>query len=60
MNYKLRKGYARVASEDQTYGKILYIPHHGSYHSSKPGKIQVMFDCSAEFNGRSINKELWI
>ena len=31
---------------------------HGVYHPSKLGKIRVVFDCSAEFRGRSINKEL--
>ena len=54
----LQKGYARVASEIQPYGKTYYIPHHGIYHRSKPGKIRVVFDCSAEFNDKSINKEL--
>ena len=28
------------------------------YHPSKPGKICVVFNCSAEFQGRSIKKEL--
>ena len=31
---------------------------HGVYHPSKPGKIRVVLDCSAEFQGRPINKEL--
>ena len=39
-------------------GKTWYTPHHGGYHPSKPGKICVVFDCSAEFEGRSINQEL--
>ena len=38
--------------------KTWYIPHHGKYHSSKPGKICVRFDCIAEFEGKSINQEL--
>ena len=28
------------------------------YHPAKPNKIQVGFDCSAEYAGRSINNEL--
>ena len=28
------------------------------YHPSKPGKIRVVFDCSAEFDERSLNREL--
>ena len=35
-----------------------YILHHGVYYPNKPGKICAVFDCSAEFQGRSINKEL--
>ena len=47
-----------MASEVQPYGKTWYIPHHGIYHPSKPGKIQLVVDSRAEFNGRSINKGL--
>ena len=35
-----------------------HIPHHGVYYPHKPDKIQVLFDCSGEFQGRSLNKEL--
>ena len=34
------------------------MPHHGVYHLHKPEKILVVFDCSSEYRGRSINKEL--
>ena len=33
-------------------------PHHGVYHPHKPDKIWVLFDCSSEFQERSLNKEL--
>ena len=39
VNEILQKGYARVPSEVQPYGKICYIPLHGIYHPSKAGKI---------------------
>ena len=39
-------------------GKYWYFPHHGVYHTNKPGKIHVVFDLSAEFHGTSINKAL--
>ena len=32
-----------------------YLPHHGVYHPKKPGKIRVVFDCSAKFQGVSLN-----
>ena len=57
MDNLLRRGYAK-RSDASTSGKTWYILHHGVYHPSKPGKIRVVFDCSAEFQGRSINKEL--
>ena len=34
-------------------GTAWYIPHHGVYHPKKPDKIQIVFDCSAEFKGES-------
>ena len=57
MNDLLEKEYIRRCNETPT-GKTWYIPHHALYHPSKPGKIRVVFDCSAEFEGKSINKEL--
>ena len=35
------------------------MPHHDAYHPSKSGKIRVVFECSAESDGRSINQELF-
>ncbi|KAI7806542.1 hypothetical protein IRJ41_007791 [Triplophysa rosa] len=35
-----------------------YIPHHGVYHPQKPGKLRVVFDCSAKFCGVSLNDTL--
>ena len=39
-------------------GKINYVPHHGVYHPRKPGQIRVVFDCSAQYKGTSLNKNL--
>lgn len=39
-------------------GRINYIPHHGVYHPKKPGKIRVVFDCSARYAGISLNQIL--
>mgnify|MGYP002804252194 FL=1 len=38
--------------------QIWYLPHHGIYHPKKPGKIRVVFDCSAEYKGKSLNQHL--
>ena len=39
-------------------GNVNYVPHTGVYHPKKPGKIRVVFNCSAEFEGVSINDNL--
>ena len=51
-------GFSRKATSSSTDGSNWYLPHHGVYHSCKPGKITVVFDCSAEFHGTSVDKEL--
>ena len=43
---------------DERIGKVNYIPHHGVYHPKKPGKIRVMFDCSARYAGTCLNQAL--
>ena len=39
-------------------GNVNYVPHTGIYHPKKPGQIRVVFDCSAKFNGVSLNDYL--
>ncbi len=56
MNEVIRAGYAERAPKDNP--KSWYLPHHGVYHPKKPGKIRVVFDCSAEFEGHSLNRQL--
>ena len=36
---------------------VWYLPHHGVRHPRKR-KLRVVFDCSCEFDGRSLNSEL--
>ncbi len=35
-----------------------YIPHHGVYHPQKQDKIRIVFDCSAQYSGKSLNDHL--
>ena len=58
MNYLVANGFSRKASLTLTYDTTLYLPHRGVYHTCKPGKTRVVFDCSAEFHGTLLNKEL--
>lgn len=58
VNDVIAKGYAqKVPSESliPKSGKVWYLPHHGVYHLKKPEKIRVVFDCSAKFQGVSLN-----
>ena len=56
------KGYAQRVPNHQRVtgyeGKKWFIPHHGIYHPQKPGKICVVFDCSAKPKGNSLNDQL--
>ena len=38
-------------------GKVWHIPHHGVYNAQK-GKLRIVFDASAKFEGKSLNTEL--
>ncbi|KAG1940147.1 hypothetical protein F2P79_016875 [Pimephales promelas] len=48
----------RVPEEELDNQPVWYIPHHGVYHPQKPGKIRVVFDCSARFQETSLNDQL--
>jgi len=61
MNDLIKNGYAEKVPQsrlEREKGHIWYLPHHGIYHPQKPEKIRVVFDCSCEFEGTSLNKEL--
>ncbi|XP_057700916.1 uncharacterized protein LOC130921262 [Corythoichthys intestinalis] len=54
----IKKGDAEPAPESLPGDTVWYIPHHGVYHPRKPGKLRVVFDCSAKFHGISLNDTL--
>ena len=61
MSDVIAKGYAKEVNEDQPIpqeGKVWYIPHLGVYHPKKPDRIRVVFDCSAKYQGQSLNGQL--
>ncbi|KAK0147979.1 hypothetical protein N1851_012346 [Merluccius polli] len=60
MSDLLDKGYAVEVPKDERNhndGRVWYIPHHGKTHPQK-GKLRVVFDCAASFQGKALNKEL--
>ncbi|XP_034052757.1 uncharacterized protein LOC117533237 [Gymnodraco acuticeps] len=59
MNDIITRGDAEKVPESELNNQISwYIPHHGVYHPHKPGKIRVVFDCSARFQETSLNDHL--
>ena len=56
----LDKNYAELVHDNyQTTSKMVwYIPHHSVINPHKPDKLRVVFDCSAEYKGISLNKFL--
>ncbi len=59
MNDIITRGDAeRVPRSELDDQPAWYIPHHGVYHPHKPGKIRVVFDCSARFHETSLNDHL--
>ncbi|XP_020556659.2 uncharacterized protein LOC110014220 [Oryzias latipes] len=48
----------RVPAEELDNHPAWYIPHHGVYHPHKPGKIRVVFDCSARYQDKALNDYL--
>ena len=57
----IEKGYAEKIPKGQNPPaprKIWYLPHHGLYHTKKPDKIRVVFDCSARYQDTSSNDQL--
>ena len=62
MSKVIQNGYAEKVPQGtqpkEGSKSVWYIPHHGVYHPKKPNKIRVVFDCSAQFEGESLNKHL--
>ena len=57
MDDLLDKGYARKCVNAGPEGKTWYIPHHGVLQPRK-GNIRVVFDCSSQYKGTSLNQHL--
>ena len=58
MEDMIGNGYAEKCKIEGKEGRCWYLTHHGVYHPQKPGKIRVVFDCSAQYANMSINTEL--
>jgi hypothetical protein len=56
----LKKGYARKVLTErlQNSRKTWYLPHHPVFHTQKPDKTRVVFDCSVKCQDTSLNDQL--
>ncbi|XP_074649052.1 uncharacterized protein LOC141904366 [Tubulanus polymorphus] len=56
----LELGFAeQVPVEEVVSPYVWYLPHHPVWHPRKPDKLRVVFDCSAKYQGRSLNDMLY-
>lgn len=58
MEEVIKRGDAEEVHDEGREGERWYIPHHGVYHSKKPDKLRIVFDCSAKYQGTSLNDHL--
>lgn len=57
MSEMLDRGFSEIVPTDESSpdGRTWFIPHHSVI---QPGKLRVVFDCSSEFKGVSLNERL--
>ena len=59
----IETGYARKLKDKELKEErkfdTWYIPHHAVTNPKKPGKVRVVFDCAAQFSGKSLNDHLY-
>nr|XP_054604550.1 uncharacterized protein LOC129165413 [Nothobranchius furzeri] len=58
MQQMFNNQHAELAPPHSKDKEIWYLPVFGVYHPQKPGKIRVVFDSSAQFDGVSLNDVL--
>ena len=54
----LAKGYAEPVDDGGTPSRVWYLPHYPVFGSAKPGKVRVVFNCSAKRQGTSLNDQV--
>ena len=61
MKDMIENGYAEKATNDDNLKPDMtstLIMHHGTRHPKKKKKLRIVFNCSQEYNGESLNKYL--
>lgn len=58
MEEVIKRGEAEEVHDEGKEGERWYIPHHGVHHAKKSDKLCIVFDCSAKYQGTSLNDHL--
>jgi hypothetical protein len=60
MSKTISRGYARKVDNNLEFanGRTWHLPHYGVYHTQKPDMVHAVFDCSARYDGQSLNDNL--
>ena len=58
MEELVSKSYAKKTDVKPDNGKLWYLLHHGVKHPRKPGKVRIVFNCSTNYGGASLNHNL--
>ena len=60
MKDHLKKGYIELADEStpSQAGRTWYVPHHPVFNPKKPGKLRIVFDCAAKYDGIALNNSV--
>lgn len=54
----IESGEAEEVKDGGCEGNKWYVPHHSVYHPKKLDKLRIVFDCSARYDGISLNDYL--
>ena len=62
MEKLFKEGYAEPVTDRepnvQKHSAMWYVPHHPVFNPNKPKKCRIVFDCAAEYQHVSLNKEV--
>ncbi len=61
MKKMVESGYAEPVPvvDMQNTGKVWYLPHQAVISEKKPGKVRIVFDCAAKYDGESLNDKAY-